>query len=72
MPSFWEFQGYECDPRDMAAVSPEMMRQRQIQEMVLATQYRPTLNDMNALRNLCREPFIPKGWAEWSAYGTTY
>jgi hypothetical protein len=63
---------YAVDPADLRPVSPEMMRQRQIAEMALAMQYQPTLSDMNALQNYVRQPFVPKGWAEWSAYGTTY
>lgn len=63
--------GIATDPRQMQAVSPAMMRQRQIQEMVLATQYVPTLSDMNALANYWPSVFVPQGWAEWSAYGTT-
>jgi hypothetical protein len=72
MRSFWEFQGYVCDPRDLTAISPEMMRQHELAQSAAAMQYRPTLSDMNALRNLSRQPLVPKGWAEWSAYGTTY
>lgn len=73
MPSFWEFQGYVTDPRDMTAASPEMMRQRAIAEYVLMQQARPSLNAINnAVNVLSRAPPIPKGWAEWSAYGTTY
>lgn len=72
MPSFWEFQGFATNPRNMGAVSLETMRWIQIQEMGLATQYRPTLDDMSALQNYRPTVFVPQGWAEWSAYGTTY
>lgn len=46
--------------------------QELIAQMIAQQQYQPTLADMQALQNYRTAVFVPKGWAEWSAYGTTY
>lgn len=63
---------YGMGSAEYLAAQQQAMWQRAIAESVAASQYVPNLSDLNALSNYRPAVFVPNGWAEWSAYGTTY
>lgn len=59
--------GIAIDPTDMRALTSVELQQQILACAALARQHVPSLAELSAQQNFRREPFVPPGWAEWSA-----